>query len=216
MSPFRRPLWLTRILVLMRIGIDFDNTIVCYDQLIYQEAVGRGFVTGQVEARKNAVRDALRQAGREEDWTRLQGFIYGPGMKAAAAFPGLREALARLHEQGYELFIISHKTRVPVLGPQHDLHTAAIRWLAAQQLLDRVRYGLSEDHVFFELTKQAKLSRIAECGCTHFVDDLPEFLCEPDFPAGVQRILFDPHDCCEDRKEYRRATSWQAIVSMIK
>jgi hypothetical protein len=29
-------------------------------------------------------------------------------------------------------------------------------------------------------------------GCTHFIDDLPEFLLEDDFPEGTLRILFAP------------------------
>ncbi|NDC62910.1 MAG: aminoglycoside phosphotransferase family protein, partial [Planctomycetia bacterium] len=46
---------------------------------------------------------------------------------------------------------------------------------------------------FFEETKEAKLARIAAIGCTQFVDDLPELLVHPQFPAGVRRVLFDPH-----------------------
>ena len=30
--------------------------------------------------------------------------------------------------------------------------------------------------MYFEETKEAKLQRIVDCGCTHFLDDLPEFL----------------------------------------
>ena len=33
--------------------------------------------------------------------------------------------------------------------------------------------------MFFELTKEAKVARIGGLGCTHFIDDLPEFLREP-------------------------------------
>jgi len=41
-------------------------------------------------------------------------------------------------------------------------------------------------------TLAEKLTAIGERGCTHFVDDLPEVLGHPDFPAGVGRILFAP------------------------
>jgi hypothetical protein len=38
--------------------------------------------------------------------------------------------------------------------------------------------------VFLEPTKADKLTRIATLGCTHFIDDLPEFLSDPGFPPA--------------------------------
>ena len=34
--------------------------------------------------------------------------------------------------------------------------------------------------------------QIGVCGCTHFIDDLPEFLAEPAFPKNTRKILFSP------------------------
>jgi hypothetical protein len=65
--------------------------------------------------------------------------------------------------------------------------------------------------VHFELTKEAKLARIGALGCTHFVDDLPEFLDEPDFPAGVHKLLFDPNDAYGSTGRHRRFRSWAEI-----
>jgi len=59
-------------------------------------------------------------------------------------------------------------------------------------LIDPQRTGLDFGDVYFELTKADKLRRIEQLGCTYFIDDLPEFLTDPQFPAAVQRILFDP------------------------
>lgn len=185
----------------MRLGIDFDNTIVCYDALFYDEARDRRLIPADVPRTKTAVRDYLRQVGQEEAWTQLQGFVYGPGIGRAPAFQGLHECLARLRRRGVAVCIISHKTRVPVLGPRCDLHAAARQWLADQRLLPdphsvhSAESGLGVERVFFEETKEAKLQRIVAEQCTHFVDDLPEFLAERDFPPGVTRILFDPHRC---------------------
>ena len=48
------------------------------------------------------------------------------------------------------------------------------------------------DRVFFEETKEQKLRRIADERCSHFIDDLAEFLGQPDFTEHAERILFDP------------------------
>ena len=54
----------------MRIGIDFDNTIVSYDALFHKVAREAGLVPESVAATKVAVRDYLREIGREDDWTK--------------------------------------------------------------------------------------------------------------------------------------------------
>jgi hypothetical protein len=63
--------------------------------------------------------------------------------------------------------------------------------------------------VFFAETKQGKLQQIADLGCTHFIDDLPEFLLEPDFPAGVERILFDPWNRYAGEVPLTRVPDWE-------
>ena len=168
----------------MRVGLDFDNTIASYDETFSAIAVDRGLVETALRT-KEAVRDHLRAAGREEEWTELQGYVYGPGMERVKPFPRFLDFLARCEAAGVETSIVSHKTRRPYRGPAYDLHASARDFLA--------RNGIAIPAVFAE-TKEEKLERIGALGCTHFVDDLPEFLTEPGFPGGVERILFDPNE----------------------
>ena len=199
----------------MLIGADFDNTIVCYDQVFHQVALEQGLIPSEVPVSKGEVRDYLRQCGREDNWTELQGYVYGVRMQDATPFPGVLECLARFVKHGITVCIISHKTRYPYMGPRYDLHQAAQQWLEQQGFFDAARIGLSPDRVFFELTKQEKLERIAKVGCTHFIDDLPEFLVEPGFPAGVERILFDPNGNHPTGHRFQRITSWMGIEEII-
>jgi len=74
---------------------------------------------------------------------------------------------------------------------------------------------LSRDHAFFELTKEAKLARIGATGCTHFIDDLPEFLAEASFPANSRRILFDPNQLYVSETRFDRAGSWQELATKL-
>jgi len=82
------------------------------------------------------------------------------------------------------------------------------------RIFDPARLGLPRANVFFELTKEAKLARIASSGVSHFVDDLPEFLAAPGFPGGVQRILFDPNNLYAEEK-FTRAQSWAQIKELL-
>jgi hypothetical protein len=194
----------------MKLGLDFDNTLVTYDRLFHRVAYEEGLIDASVPVNKNAVRDDLRRRGLEPSWTALQGRVYGPRMKDAELFVGVIEALAALQTSGVELCIISHKTRYPYSGEKHDLHLAARSWIEASGLCDAPRTGLSPDAVFFELTKEAKLARIRQQGCTHFIDDLPEIFTHADFPAEVQKILFDPSGALEVPGA-RRIAAWKEL-----
>ena len=81
----------------MRIGIDFDNTIVCYDEIFHRLAVERGLIGPDAPRGKSMVRDALRRSGREAEWTRLQGEAYGPRIGEAEVEVG-EPAAAELAE----------------------------------------------------------------------------------------------------------------------
>lgn len=189
----------------LRVGIDFDNTIVCYDDLLGDLALARGLTPSRFHS-KGEVRDYLRKIAREDAWTELQGEAYGAALKDASAFPGALEFIKRCALEKVPVTIISHKTLKPFLGPAYDLHKAARDWLKAHD---------DPAPAYFELTKQAKLSRIAQTRCTHFIDDLPEFLLEPGFPPNVERILFDPSGLHADAAPLRKAGSWKEIESWI-
>jgi hypothetical protein len=192
------------------VGVDFDNTIVCYDAIFHRVARERDLIPEGLRVSKNAVREHLRGAGQEALWTELQGYVYGPRMPEAEPFPGVEEFFRRARAMGLPLLIISHRTRYPYLGERYDLHQAARDWLAAYGFHDPAGIGLPRERVYFELTKQEKLARVRTQGCTHFIDDLPELFEEPDFPVAVQKILFDPSHACP-RWTGARAADWATI-----
>ena len=215
----------------MLIGMDFDNTIVCYDDVFHRIALEQGLIPPQLPIGKGSVRDYLRQMQREEAWIELQGTVYGSRIEESDPFPGVVEFLARCRQKGMGVCIISHKTRNPFRGPLFDLHQAAHQWLEHHSFFDPSWVGLSRTQVYFELTKEEKLNRIGSSGCTHFIDDLPEFLLEPSFPPQVKRILFDPNGNGSSGQRLRlgdaspqpsgqgrplaRATSWEEVGQMI-
>jgi len=73
----------------MRVGVDLDNTIVCYDDVFHRVAVEWGLIPANVAVSKGAVRDYLRRQGREDTWIELQGYVYGNRFREAQPFPGV-------------------------------------------------------------------------------------------------------------------------------
>ena len=198
----------------MIIGIDFDNTLVSYDTLFHRVACAQGLIPADLPVSKTAVRDHLRATGREALWTEMQGTVYGARLAEAEAFPGALNFLKACRQRGIPVRIISHKTRQPYLGARHDLHAAARAWLQ-QHGLTGPATGLADEHVFFELTKAAKLGRIDACGCTHFIDDLPELLNDPAFPTEVARFLFDPQNAHAAAGNVSRHSSWTSLHASL-
>jgi len=200
----------------MRIGIDFDNTIVSYDALFYKVAREQDVVPADTPVNKVAVRDYLRQTGKEDVWTAIQGYVYGARMDEATAYPGVLDFLHRASQVGHQLAIVSHKTKHPFLGPQYDLHAAARAWVKQHLHRDGVPL-VAADSVFFELTKDAKLQRATQWGCELFIDDLPEILLAPGFPAGAQRVLFDSesHHSAADVPGCRVVQSWVDLGQLV-
>lgn len=201
---------------MLRIGIDFDNTIVNYDHLFYMVAVEQGVVPVEIPVNKIAIRDYLRQKNQESIWTEMQGYVYGARMSEAKAYPGALEFMCAARKDGHELAIMSHKTRYPFLGPQYDLHAAAHAWVEHHLRIDCVSI-ISEGKVFFELTVEEKLARAADFGCDVFIDDLPEILFAKTFPDRARRVLFDPENnhAIVSSEAYTRCRSWTEIQAAL-
>jgi len=202
----------------MRIGLDFDNTIVCYDHAIALLAEELFELPVEVPRTKLGLRDHLRAAGREPEWTAFQGELYGPGMRHAAPFEGAITTMQQLLVEGHELVIISHRSRRPYAGAPHDLHAAARTWVA-DHLQSAGLFGAAGDEaqVHFLGTRDQKVKMITHLGCEVFLDDLPEVLSAPGFQPATSGILFDPEDvsgACEVSGPIR-ITSWMQLPGKL-
>ena len=194
----------------MRIGFDFDNTIVSYDALFYQVATEQKLIPTDLPKTKIAVRDYFRNANNENAWTEMQGYVYGERMGDASAYPGVVEFIKLARDKGVSMVIVSHKTRHPFVGPKYDLHEAASEWID-NSLVDGEQRLFEKNQIFFESTKEEKVSRITDCNCDFYIDDLPEILQMPGFPEKTARILFDPENNHSNKGMHVKLNSWADI-----
>jgi hypothetical protein len=196
----------------MLLGLDFDNTLISYDQLFRQVALDKGLIPSTIPPEKNAVRDYLRRQNVEDEWTKLQGEVYGGRILEAQPYPHMRETLMRLAAHHVPMCIVSHKTRWPYLGERWDLHAAARSWLDKQGFYESDGLAWSPDKVFFELSKEEKTARIVALRCTHYVDDLPEIL--DMLPQTIHKILFAPGNHAA-KPEWSVMASWAELPAIL-
>lgn len=174
----------------MIIGLDFDNTIVSYDQLFHRVSCEQGLIKNDFPINKIKIRDYLRSIDKEHKWTEMQGYVYGNRMNEAKSFNNVKDFIKNLNKGENKLIIISHKTQFPFAGEKYDLHKAAKEWISN----NLVSPEFSLNDCFFEETKEKKISRISEQGCDFYIDDLPEILQNHLFPQNCNKILFDPEN----------------------
>ncbi|MGO9607173.1 MAG: hypothetical protein ACLQAT_27900 [Candidatus Binataceae bacterium] len=199
-----------------RIGIDFDNTIVGYDEAFLAAAKKRGLISENFRGSKQAIRDAIRLLPEgEQAWQLLQGFIYGQGMAEAVMFDGVGAFLLRCQEEGHVVHIVSHKTEYGHFDPARvNLRQAALDWMDRQGFFREDKYGVPIANVHFESTRADKLDRIAALGCTHFIDDLEEVLGDPGFPRDIERILFS-REAVQKVLPYTVFSTWSQIEEAL-
>lgn len=178
-----------------RLGLDLDNTLADHRATFVALAGEAGIAIAPACADREALRAAVRgSTGGEALWQRLQAAAYGPRMGDARPFPGLAGFLAAARAAGYRLFVVSHRTTIAAADrgmPPVDLHATARAWLA-QQGLTGPGAPIDAADVHLETSRDAKLLRIAQLAPQIFIDDLPEVLAHPRFPATAAGWRFAP------------------------
>lgn len=189
----------------MRIGLDFDNTLICYDPVFSALARARGWAAGRGSKRLIKER-LLKEDGNDLRWQALQAEAYGRTIMSAKPFPGAVEFLRRAREEGHELFIVSHKSEASHFDPSVRLRLWAKRWIAKH-------LRVAPSRCYFESTRAAKVKRIAELKLDLFVDDLEEVLAHPAFPATTAALRFDP--AAPQAAARARVRSWRELSQRL-
>jgi len=203
------------------IGVDFDNTLVTYDELMLNVALERGLFSSNLKNHgkqtKKAIRDTIRELPDGEiEWQKVQAAVYGPLIGQAVPSPGAGKFLNYCARQQCTVYIVSHKTKFARYDETGtDLRKAALDWIETQGFMDEEKYGLNRDHIFFEATRKEKLERIGKLHCSYFIDDLEETFLEESFPSQPKKILFAPDGVETSALGLSLAGDWEEIGRYI-
>ena len=113
------------------IGIDLDNTIICYDSVLHKLAVEKELTRSSIPKNKKILRDTIRnRVGGEIQWQKLQAEIYGPQIGEANLIEGVSDFLQECIQASVPVFIVSHKTEFAAFDETRtNLRSAAMNWL---------------------------------------------------------------------------------------
>ena len=195
------------------IGVDFDNTLVSYDDVIYNVALQEGLIHPGTRKSKRDIRGRIRQLPDGEiRWQRLQAIVYGPRMGEARLIDGVQTFFELCKQHKVAVYIISHKTEFASLDEtQTNLRVAAVTWMRENGFFEADGFGLSQEDVYFESTRREKIERIKYLRCTHFIDDLEETFLERSFATNVEKILYAPHIPHLSTPGVRVFSTWKEI-----
>ena len=199
------------------IGVDFDNTIVSYADVMYKTASRWKFIDPKTQKEKRIIRDQIRDLpDGENKWQKIQAFVYGRAMDQAELINGVKEFFVTCKKTGIPVFIVSHKT--PYASMDEDkinLREAAMTWMRENQFFKENGLGLTKESIFFESTRQEKIRRIEQLQCSHFIDDLEETFLDPSFPDNTQKILFTSLESHSDIRNLKTFSDWNDIKDYL-
>ena len=199
---------------MIKLGLDFDNTLINYDPLFKKVAIEKELIPEDFPESKKLIKDFLIKKDKEELFTLLQGEVYGSRISEACQSLGMFSALKLARESGINLYIVSHKTKTPYAGPKYNLHIAAMDWLKKNLFFEESGIKFKKENVFFEISKKQKLERIHSIGCSHFIDDLPEIL--DMINPKITRIFYNPHETNINNNKFLIMKNWKELNDLIK
>jgi hypothetical protein len=170
-----------------RIGLDLDNTIIDYAPAFPVVAEWLGLAPDLRD--RASVRRALRISESDDlQWQQFQAVLYTRGLKHAAIAPGLVRFLQACGDRAVDVVVVSHKTELtPAQFGGENLRECAANWLRDHDLVPTL---VAADDIHFCSTRAAKVRAIDKLNLDVFVDDLAEVLLDPDFPAPIERFLY--------------------------
>ncbi len=201
-----------------RIGVDFDNTIACYDEVFLKVANDLGYLLDEFCLTKSQVKKRILEINNGDViWQKIQGQVYGKYMHQATIFPGLLEFLWLSKCRGDDVCIVSHKSEYGHFDESKtNLRMAATAWIN-ENLIKSTSGKVFGDisQIYFESTREEKVKRIDQIGCDFFIDDLQEIFDENNFPSRTEKILFDVNSQTKLTKIPKQFSSWRKIKKYI-
>ncbi|PPR79038.1 MAG: hypothetical protein CFH01_00649 [Alphaproteobacteria bacterium MarineAlpha2_Bin1] len=197
----------------MRIGLDFDNTIVDYNLLVHDIAVRKKLISKEFKKDKKDIKEYLISLKKDRDWREIQSLIYGNEIFKASLFNNFSAFIKESRKNNFFLQIVSHKTEVSNLtksGPK--LRENAIEWMSKNNFFSNFNFKITDIH--FESTKSKKIDKINSIGFDFFIDDLEEIFLNDKWSHKITPILFNKKSTGKDKKIIL-CNSWSKIYKFF-
>ena len=200
----------------MKIGIDFDNTISNYDEVLFKIALKKKIkIPNQNLFNKNFFKKAiLKKTSSMEEWKKIQSLIYGKLMYEARINRGFSNFILLCKLKEYEIFIVSHKTQFAHYDKEKiDLRKSSIEWMKKNKFFNKKYLNLLSENIYFENTLTDKIKRIKKIDCDYFIDDLEKVFDHKLFPGNTKKILFNK--TYHDKRYNYIANTWDKITDIF-
>ena len=137
---------------------DLDNTLIDYSAAVEEYCRIKTLITC---TNIGMLREQLRKNNESDhEWQLAQGWIYTEGLKFAQVGLGSVDLCKYLIQEGYQLFIVSHKTsHTPDFCGNTPLHDLANNWISESAIAN---YFKDAEQIYFEPTRGLKIKRIRE------------------------------------------------------
>jgi|GEM_PF-1289525 len=173
----------------MIIGIDFDNTIINYEQLFFLAAEKEGWSNRHIITKSAIKQQLIEEDGDDRRWQFLQKEVYSHLIEKAKPYDGALAFLRKVLALKDSVYIISHKTEFSNLDGKTNLINPALNWLEEKGVIGNKGF-LKKEQVIFCETREEKIKTIKSLKCDLFIDDLLPVLNDPLFPQNTLKILF--------------------------
>ncbi|MEA3249489.1 MAG: hypothetical protein U9Q03_03965 [Patescibacteria group bacterium] len=182
----------------MRIGLDFDGTMVDHGEHKMRLAAARGFSIERWQTNTNVMKQYLPS----DDYSEIKEIVYTLLTPHAPPMDGLVEHLAALEG---ELYLISARRSTSIRFAQE--------WLQGYNVYDHI----PAERVFFCPSSDEKHKFVQRLGIDVYLDDKARVL--ESLPRQTRKVLFDS-DSISGRidlhKDIEIAADWRDFVRLME
>ena len=194
---------------MIKIGIDFDNTIAFYDEVFAKVAIKMKLINSGWKGTKTQLKKKIIENKNLENWKKLQGQVYGKYMKKALVYKGFDHFFQLAQFLNAKLFIVSHKTKYGHYDKKKiNLRIEALKWLKKNKYYKNVQ-------IFFENSIDQKINTINSLNLNFFIDDLELILDNPKLKKNIKKILINQNTKRKINKKFLEFTNWFEISDYI-
>ena len=191
----------------MRIGFDFDNTIVDYDLVFTQ--IADELNLEYLDSPKNSIKNYYElELGQPNSWKKIQFTVYCEFISKISPSEKFIMFLNWLIDNNHDIFIVSHKTQnIKINNINLNLRAPAKKWI------EKNIPNFKKERIFFESSAIAKIRKIKSLNLDFFVDDLVTILNHRQFPDVTKKILFN--SSALKLNNIYVASNWDEVKSFI-